>query len=106
MADKLLQQGKDVQWLCDDTTGAALVRIKASDVSLGAAVEYATLYDQNAAGTEAYVGKALPGTLTSAGSWQIKKLVYGSDGDVTTTFADGDALFNNIWDNRAILSYS
>lgn len=105
MAKKLLQQGKDVEWECDDTNGGASVHIVASDVSLGAAVEYSTNYDTVSA-VLAYVGKALPGTLTSVAGWQIKKLVFNSEGDVTTTFADGNSTFDNTWDNRAILTYS
>ena len=29
-----------------------------------------------------------------------------SDGDTEVLYADGDDLFNNIWDNRLSLSYS
>lgn len=51
-----------------------------------------------------YVGKAEPGTATSAASWQIKRL------DQTTgliiTYADGDINYDNVWDNRESLSYS
>lgn len=50
-----------------------------------------------------YVGKAPTGTLTSQSLWQILKL------DETTglvlTYADGDGNFDNVWDNRASLSY-
>jgi hypothetical protein len=66
---------------------------------------YTSNFDQYDAAT-GYVGDALPGTATSAALWRIKKLVFGADGDVTTTFADGNDLFDNIWDNRASLSYS
>jgi len=54
-----------------------------------------------------YVGKAvLTGSAiaTSSAVWQIQKI------DETTgmiiTWADGDASFNNIWDNRASLTYA
>lgn len=66
---------------------------------------YATNFDQ-ADATTGYVGEALPGTATSAAGWRIKKMVFGADGDVMTTFADGDAAFDNIWDDRASLTYS
>jgi hypothetical protein len=52
-----------------------------------------------------YTGQALPGTLTSAASWQIKKTTFTGD-DVSEAFADGDSLFNNVWDDRLSLSYS
>lgn len=51
-----------------------------------------------------YIGKAPTGTLTSQPFWQIIKL------DETTglvlAYADGDGNFDNVWDNRASLSYS
>ena len=70
-------------------------------------VQYTTRYDQDAdPPTTAYLGQAAPGTATSAASWRIQKLVFGGDGDVTTTWADGNAYFDNVWDDRASLSYS
>jgi hypothetical protein len=68
---------------------------------------YATRYDQDSSTpTLAYLGKAQVGTATSAAGWQIQKLDFGIDGDVTVTWADGNAGFDNVWDNRASLSYS
>lgn len=52
-----------------------------------------------------YIGKALLGTVTSDNKWQIKKISV--DENVTTiSFANGDDDFNQIWDNRASLTYS
>lgn len=71
------------------------------------APQYATRYDQDAdPPTLAYLGHAWPGTATSAAAWRIQKMVFGADGDVTTTWADGNTAFDNVWDNRASLSYS
>ena len=54
-----------------------------------------------------YFGKANIGTLTSDALWQIKKLSYDSNQNITTVeWADGDIAFNNVWDDRASLSYS
>ena len=66
---------------------------------------YATRTDFVSA-TLAYVGEALPGTLDSAPSWRIKRLTLGLDDDVTTEWADGNANFDNVWNNRAALAYS
>jgi hypothetical protein len=71
------------------------------------AANYATRYDQDSATpTLAYLGKAPVGSATSAAAWQIQKLVFGVDGDVTVTWANGSADFNTIWDDRASLTYS
>ena len=51
-----------------------------------------------------YIGKAAPGTLTSAASWQISKL-NATTGTVMT-WADGNCQFDNIYDNRAGLTYA
>jgi len=54
-----------------------------------------------------YTGEALPGTATSAASWRITRVEFvGSDEDVVKLYADGDANFDNIWDNRGVLAYS
>lgn len=52
-----------------------------------------------------YQGWAAPGTATSAASWRIRKVVETSS-DFSMTMADGNSNFDNIWDNRASLSYS
>lgn len=53
-----------------------------------------------------YIGVAPPGTPTNAAGWQIRKITIAIDWDVAVTWADGDALFDNIWDNRGSLTYS
>jgi len=53
-----------------------------------------------------YTGKANPGTVTSAASWRISRTILQSDDDVSVQWADGDDAYDNIWDDRASLSYS
>lgn len=54
-----------------------------------------------------YVGSATPGSATSAASWQIRKLTFDGNNNVTAIqYAGGTPAFNQIWDNRASLSYS
>ena len=56
-----------------------------------------------ASATVTYVGYSHTGNATSAGKWLIKKVSVS--GNVTTTqWASEEA--NQIWDNRASLSYS
>lgn len=53
-----------------------------------------------------YKGEAAVGALESATVWRIRKIVIGSDGDVTETYADGDANFDNAWTDRLTKVYS
>lgn len=55
--------------------------------------------------TVTYVGEAQPGTASSAAAWRIKRLTETGD-DAVLEWADGNAGFDNIWDNRLSLSYS
>lgn len=51
-----------------------------------------------------YVGVAEMGSATSAAVWQVKKI--GVSGTVTSiTWADSNSNFDNVWDNRASLTY-
>ena len=58
-------------------------------------------------GVYAYIGEALPGTITTASTWRIKRVefVAGTD-DSITLFEDGDAAFDNQWSTRLAGSYS
>lgn len=53
-----------------------------------------------------YQGFALPGTADSASAWRIKRIVETSSGDVTITYAGGNATPNRVWNNRLSLVYS
>lgn len=64
---------------------------------------FATRLDE-ASAVITYVGNAAPGSLTSDAVWQIKRL--DSTSGLVVEYADGTADFDNIWDDRAILSYS
>lgn len=63
-----------------------------------------TIQIDPASATVTYIGKALPGTLTSAATWQIKKI--DSTSGTSITWASGNSNFDKIYDNRASLSYS
>lgn len=52
-----------------------------------------------------YVGTAAISSATSAAVWQVCKFTT-TDSSVIPTYADGDDEYDNIWDNRASLSYS
>ena len=60
-----------------------------------------------ASSTINYYGHAPPGSATSAAVWRIKRETLDSQSRTTLIqYADGDAGFNNVWDDRATLSYS
>lgn len=70
----------------------------------GSQVDYTQRIDEVSA-TVTYIGKADPGSAEGAAVWQIKKIeVIGTETEIT--WADGDVSFNNIWDNRASLTYT
>ena len=52
-----------------------------------------------------YIGTAPIKSLTSDPVWSIKRLSI-SGGAITVDWVDGNDLNDNVWDNRASLSYS
>ena len=75
-----------------------------SPVTGAGGTAYAIIYQQ-VNSTLAYLGYAVPGSLTSSPVWAIEKLVFAGGG-ATITWANGSSSATNIWDNRASLSYS
>lgn len=58
-----------------------------------------------ASATVTYIGEAIVGTLGSAPTWRIQRVTVA--GAVTSIeWADGNANADNVWDDRASLSYS
>lgn len=55
--------------------------------------------------TTFYKGWADIGASTADAVWRIQRITISS-GLFTFEWADGDASFDNIWDNRASLTYS
>jgi len=55
------------------------------------------------AGGYTYLGFAVPGTATSGALWKVMRI---TDADDTILFADGNGEYDNVYDNRASLSYS
>lgn len=85
-----------------EITASDLGKKRALDIS---SIPCATVTDSSSTANTTYVGNAPVGSATSAAAWQISRIVI-SGNDVTITYADGDADFDNIWDNRTGLSYS
>ena len=53
-----------------------------------------------------FVGRTLPNTGKGEAKWQIKKLTYDGRKITDIQYAGGTNAFNQIWNNRASLSYS
>lgn len=62
----------------------------------------------DASGNLEYEGwAALPGSLTSAAVWCIRKHTYDASNRLTLSqYADGNTAFDNVWDDRATLTYA
>lgn len=87
--------------------GTNLQRLKVgSDGSLvtGGSSTYTTRVD-DAGSLITYVGKAEIASATSSAVWQIQK-IDETGGDLVITWADGNASFDNVWDDRASLTYN
>lgn len=70
---------------------------------IGDEAKYITKIDETSSAT--YIGIAAPGSATSTASWRVQQIT--TSGTVTSILlADGNKLFDNIWDNRAALSYA
>ena len=51
-----------------------------------------------------YIGEAAVGSATSASAWRIKRMTE-TGSDLVIEWADGNAGFDNVWDDRGSLSY-
>jgi len=59
-----------------------------------------------ASSTVTYIGEAVAGSADSDPVWRIQKSISNTEGDLNIFFADGENKFNQVWANRASLSYS
>lgn len=66
-------------------------------------LDYIYRIDQ-ADSTTIYIGKSSATALVSEAVWRISKVDTTSY--LTVTFADGNGNYDNVWNNRASLSYS
>ena len=61
-----------------------------------------TIIDEQDSAT--YIGKAHCGCNTDSPHWQIRRITV-EDSTTTIEWADGDTLFDNVFDDRATLIY-
>ncbi len=65
---------------------------------------YALRLDDTTTTNVTYVGKAAIGSAVASAVWQVQKIDETSG--MVITWADGNASFDNVWNNRASLTYS
>lgn len=79
--------------------GQKLSRLNSNNLSIR--IEY----DGNS--NPIYIGIAAPGTLDGASYWQLRKLTFDGNNNVTAIqYADGNSSFNKIWDSRSDGTYT
>ena len=59
-----------------------------------------------ASDTIMYVGKATVGSSPSEPVWRIFRITSTAAGSMTIEYVNGEANYNNVWDDRASYSYS
>jgi hypothetical protein len=76
-------------------------------LKVGVEVQYNKLVDTE--NEFIYIGEAVPGSITSAAVWRIKRVeeINNSTGDdYNILWADGTAEFDKVWDDRLTFTYS
>lgn len=85
-------------------SGAGALKVDGSAVVQPVSeADYASRVDDTTTANVMYIGKAAVGSAPGSAVWQIKKVDTTSG--VIITWADSNANFDNVWDNRAGLSY-
>ena len=73
----------------------------AQDVNIVSKPIQKILYDDDKTlNNKEYFGWAVINSATSADVWKIMRITY-SGNDFTLEWCDGNALYDNVWDNRA-----
>lgn len=67
---------------------------------------WTTAFDYDASNNPIYIGKAKRGSSKADAVWQIKKLTYAGTNVTDVQYPSGDDSYNQIWNNRASLTYS
>jgi hypothetical protein len=86
--------------------GSAAPPVAVVTTSPGLPYSYIAVIAYNGASQPEYQGWAAPGSATSAAAWAIVRHTYTGALLTATEFADGNLNFDNVWDDRATLTYS
>lgn len=97
------EQDKFVATGSETAVRTTLVDASGSAVTIGSP-NLALQLDE--AGDITYVGEATIASTTSSAVWRIKRLDESGNPELIIKWADGDDNFDNVWDDRASLTYS
>lgn len=71
-----------------------------------ATITYTQAIENDEQGKAIFIGLATPGSAKSAAAWQIRKITYdGNSAATDIQFANSSNAFDQIWNDRAGLSY-
>lgn len=97
-----------LNWSFDEVTKTLVVNTLKYDPAGNAirdvTADLAQIIDE-ASSTVTYIGEATIATATSSALWRIRRVTVAST-VTTVAWADGNSNFDNVWNNRASLSYS
>lgn len=99
MSRKIFASESNVSSHHGNITGQTIGNKQALDI---ASVDLSIIIDE-ASATITYIGKAPVGSLASDAVWKIMKIDESSG--TVITYADGNSNFDNVWNNRASLTY-
>lgn len=91
----------DIQVKTTLTADGHVQHINIDDAVSTNPADYSVRIDEGA--TYTYIGYADPGVGVASALWKIKRL---TNADSTILWADGNSSFDNVWNDRASLSYS
>ena len=80
-----------------------MLYVQEYDYAIELEVQYNRLIDVE--GSYTYVGEALPGTGEAEAKWRIKRIEEIGD-DFNILWANGEATFDKIWNDRVSYTYS
>ncbi len=92
----------------DKQSGQISVTSKDSEGNIifsDAEINYTQALENDSNGQPLFIGLATPGSAKSAASWQIRKITYSGVFITDVQFANSSTAFNQIWNDRAGLSY-
>ena len=91
---------KIIIWLLLFILFAGIAYAQPQSVQIVTNIEKILYDDDKTVNDKEYFGWAKPNIATSAASWKIMRITYTGN-DFVLEYADGNFLYDNVWDDRA-----